>query len=161
MQTIEEKADFLRNDYLPMLRALPASTPRLWGKLSQQGVVEHMADAVRMANGHDLYDCDLTEAHIEKMHDFIRSEKPFRENTVNALLPAEPLPLRWDTKEEALEELQNEMNAFFDLFADDHARLVTNPFFGDLDYELWVRLLYKHAGHHLRQFGMDVALPAA
>ncbi len=157
---LEEKADFLRNDYLPMLQALPANPPRLWGKLSLQGAVEHMADSVRIANGRDLHDCDLTEAHMERMHDFIRSEKPFRENTINALLPAEPLPLRCASIEEALAELQNELDAFFALFADDHERLVTNPFFGDLDYELWVRLLYKHAWHHLRQFGVVPASPA-
>ena len=32
--------------------------------------------------------------------------------------------------------------------------LVTrNPFFGDLNFEQSVQLLYKHALHHLRQFG--------
>ncbi len=160
VQTLEEKADFLRSYYLPMLRALPADAPRKWGKLSQQGVIEHLADSVRIGNGRDLHDCDLTEAHIEKMHDFIRSDKQFRENTVNALMPAEPPALRCNNKEEALAELQNELDAFFAMFADDHERLVTNPFFGDLDYELWVRLLYKHAWHHLRQFGVEMAPPA-
>lgn len=144
-----------------MLRALPADVPGRWGKMSQQGMIEHMADAVRMGNGRDLYDFEGTEAHLEKMHDFIRSEKLFKENTVNSRMPAEPQPLRLDTKEEAVAELEEELSAFFDLFADDHERLVTNPFFGDLDYELWVRLLYKHAWHHLRQFGVETGLPAA
>jgi hypothetical protein len=31
---------------------------------------------------------------------------------------------------------------------------ITNPVFGDLDYGLAVNLLYKHAVHHLKQFGI-------
>ncbi len=143
-----------------MLRAVPANTSGKWGKLSFQGMVEHMADSVRIANGRDLHDCDATEAHLEKMHDYIRSDKPFKENTVNPFLPAEPAPLRWDVAPEAITELEEELWAFFDLFADDHQRLVTHPVFGDLDYELWVNLLYKHAWHHLRQFGVEAELPA-
>lgn len=154
---LEEKADFLRRSYLPLLQAIDPVQPPLFGKLSAQGAVEHMSDSFRIANGRELHDCDAPEERIEKMHAFVRSDKPFREGTPNPMLGTEPAALRWASMGDALAELQDEVNAFFDLFAQDRHKLVTNPIFGDLDYELWVLLLHKHAWHHLRQFGVRPA----
>jgi hypothetical protein len=151
--SLEEKADFLRNQYVPLLRTIHPSQPPMFGKLSAQGAVEHMADSLRMANGRDLYDCDATPEHIEKMHAFIRSDKPFREGTNNPLMSEMPAALRHASMDEAISDLAWELEGFFDLFAQDRTKLVTNPIFGDLDYELWVLLLYRHAWHHLKQFG--------
>jgi hypothetical protein len=84
---------------------------------------------------------------------FLESEKPFRENTPNALMPEIPAPVRNPSKEEALKELKNEIDFFFSVFEKNNLQVTRNPFFGDLNYEQNVQLLYKHAMHHLKQFG--------
>ena len=82
------------------------------------------------------------------------SDKPFRDNTPNSRMPDEPPPPRHPDLQEAFGELQTELDGFFDVFAQDKSRRITNPAFGDLNYEEQVQLLWKHARHHLRQFGV-------
>ena len=43
----------------------------------------------------------------------------------------------------------------FQAFSNNKTLVVRNPFFGDLNYDLWIALLYKHGKHHLRQFGIQ------
>ncbi|MGH2564637.1 MAG: hypothetical protein ACRDE5_08995 [Ginsengibacter sp.] len=82
------------------------------------------------------------------------SNQPFRENIKNPLIPEEGFKLRKADMESAINILQKELDYFFELF-EKHPELKTNnPFFGELDYNMNVQLLHKHAVHHLRQFGL-------
>lgn len=153
--TTEQKAAFLREDYVPLLRSLRPDQPMQWGKLSQQGVVEHMADSIRIANAKDLHDPMYPPDVTEKARAFALSDKPFREGTTNPHMSVDAADLRHDSYADALGELKAELADFFDLFAQDREKQVTNPFFGALNYEQWVTLLYKHAWHHLRQAGVE------
>ena len=83
------------------------------------------------------------------------SEKPFKENTKNPLMPEGPAPLRYETVQGAIGALQQELIYFFEAFEKNPALTTRNPFFGDLTFEQNVQLLYKHALHHLRQFGIE------
>ena len=85
------------------------------------------------------------------------SDKPFRENTVNPLMPEIPAPVRSKSIKEALDELQSERYYFFDVFGANEHLTTTNPFFGELNYEMNVQVLHKHAAHHLRQFGVNIS----
>ena len=150
---MQQQEDFLRLEYVPLLRTIDPATPQVWGKMNLHQVIEHMADSFKQANGKDLKDCVNAPEIVEKMQAFLMSDKPFRENTPNAQMPEDPLPVRFDDINDSLGELQVEINDFFDVFDQDKHTLITNAFFGDLDFEKWTRLLYKHAVHHLRQFG--------
>ena len=152
--SMQEQEDFLRKEYVPLLSTIDPATPPAWGKMNLQQAIEHMSDSFRQANGKDPKDCINPPEVVEKMQAFLMSDKPFRENTPNVQMPEEPLPARFDNVDDSLGELQMEINDFFDAFDQDKHRLITNPFFGDLDFEKWVRLLHKHAVHHLRQFGV-------
>ena len=55
----------------------------------------------------------------------------------------------------AIGALQLELIYFFEAFEKNPALITRNPFFGDLNFEQNVQLLYKHALHHLRQFGVE------
>jgi len=149
------KRKFLKDEYTGLLGRMNPETKPAWGKMNFQQMVEHMSDSFRIANGKDLQDCITPEEHLPKMRAFLMSDKPFRENTPNVLLPDIPPPVRFDRIEDAIGELQQEIDDFFDVFDQDKHKIITNPFFGDLDYEMWVQLLYKHAWHHLRQFGAE------
>lgn len=150
----DQKANFLRTEYIALLHGVLPDTPMQWGKLSQQGIVEHMADSVRIANAKDLHDPMYAPDVTEKARSFALSDKPFREGTVNPHMSTDAADLRHASYEDALGELEAELADFFDLFAQDREKQVTNPFFGALNYEQWVTLLYKHAWHHLRQAGV-------
>jgi hypothetical protein len=84
------------------------------------------------------------------------SDKPFKENTKNPVMGEEPAPLKKHTKEAAIGKLQEEIIYFFEVFEKNPTMKTTNPIFGELDFEMNIQLLYKHALHHLRQFGIHV-----
>ncbi len=147
------KSSFLAKTYLNILRGIDPATQPLWGKMNFIQMVEHMSDSFRIANGKDVYTFVSPVEHIPKLQAFLMSDKPFRENTTNPFLPEMPPPPRYDHIEDALNELQQEIDDFFEVFDRDKTRVITNPIFGDLNYEMWIQLLHKHALHHLRQFG--------
>lgn len=152
--TIEEKKDWLENRYPAMLKGIDPQAKPLWGKMNVQQMVEHMSDYLRIANGKDPVNCVTPEEHLDKMRDFLMSEKPFKENTPNSLMSDTPAPHRWENIDDSIGELEQELNDFIDVFEQDKQKVITNPFFGDLNFEEQVQLLHKHATHHLRQFGV-------
>jgi hypothetical protein len=154
MENIAQKAEFLKTDFVNLLSALDPATERRWGKMNVQQMTEHMADYVRIANGRSVLDIVTPADVLPKMQDFLKSEKPFRENTPNSLMSESPEPVRHATYAAAVDELASEIAYFFEIYGSDHEKSFPNPFFGMLNYEMQVQLLYKHATHHLRQFGI-------
>ena len=156
-----EKMDFLKQRFVPLLRQLPSDTQPQWGKMTLQQMVEHFSDSVRIASGKTPHaDIITPPEQLQRLRDFVMSEKPFRENTPNALMSELPAPVKNVSLEEALNELQDELRFFFTVFEKNNLQVTRNPFFGDLNFEQNVQLLHKHALHHLRQFGTNLPNPA-
>jgi hypothetical protein len=154
---IEEKAQFLRSHFIPLLEGLPTETKALWGKMTVQQMIEHFADYMQIASGKAAHKDIITPPEqLDKMRDFLQSEKPFRENTRNPLMPEVPAPVRNPSKAEAIKELKEEIQFFFAVFEKNSLQVTRNPFFGDLNYEQNIQLLSKHALHHLKQFGVHI-----
>ena len=151
------KENFLRTRLVAYLQRLDPATPPRWGKMNVQQMVEHYAgDAVRNASGRLKFDAIMTPPErLEQMREFMMSDKPFRENTKNPLMGEEPAPLHFKTVQAAIGALQQELIYFFEVFENNPQLITRNPFFGDLNFEQNVQLLYKHALHHLRQFGIE------
>lgn len=156
--TIDAKARFLQESFVPFLLTIPSTTEPRWGKMNLQQMIEHFADAVRMSSGLLPAPRLLTPPeNMGRMLEFLFSEKPFKENTANPMMPETPAPVRFADVEDALGELQEQLDHFFAIFDANTALETLNPFFGPLDYAGNVQLLYKHAQHHLRQFGVEIA----
>ena len=152
-----EKEKFLKYRFVELLRKIPSDRPPQWGKMSLQQMIEHFADSVRIASGKTVYtDFVVTEEQLSKFRAFMLSDKPFKENTANPLMSEVPAPVKNPSAEEALQELQEEIDYFFTVFEKNNLQVTRNPFFGDLNFEENVHLLYKHALHHLKQFGVAV-----
>ena len=152
-----EKENFLRTRLVTYLQRLDPATPPRWGKMNVQQMIEHYAgDAVRNANGRLKIDTIMTTPdHLTRLREFMMSDKPFKENTKNPLMEEDPVPLRYKTIQAAIGALQQELIYFFEAFEKTPELITRNPFFGDLNFEQNVQLLYKHALHHLRQFGVE------
>lgn len=150
----EEKKFFLREGFIPLLKKTDADTKGKWGVMNAQQMVEHFADAVKNASGKLILPQVNNGERLEKSRKFLMTEKQFKENTKNPLIPEMPFPLRKANMNEAIEKLQNELNYFFQVFESKPNLKTNNPIFGELDYAMNVQLLHKHALHHLRQFGL-------
>lgn len=152
-----EKENFLRTRLVPLLQQIPPATAARWGKMNVQQMIEHLGgDAFRTASGRLVFEKILTAPEqLSKMRSFMMSEKPFKENTRNPLLGDEPPPTRYKTVQGALGALQQELICFFETFEKNPLLITRNPFFGDLNFDENVQLLYKHSLHHLKQFGVE------
>mgnify|MGYP000929527469 CR=1 FL=1 len=155
------KENFLRTRLVAYLQRLDPATTARWGKMSVQQMIEHYGgDAIRTASGRLKMEQILTPPErLGPMREFMMSDKPFKENTVNPLMGETPAPLRYKTVQGAIGALQQELIYFFEAFEKNPQLVTRNPFFGDLNFEQNVQLLYKHALHHLRQFGVEPPTP--
>jgi hypothetical protein len=82
------------------------------------------------------------------------SDKTFKENTKAPVLPEEPFVTRNITMQNAIEELKTETNEFFNFFKENKLKTTLHPAFGELNFDEWVLLHYKHLHHHAKQFGL-------
>jgi hypothetical protein len=151
------KTQFLQEQLVPAIASISPDFKPHWGKMNLQQMTEHMSrEGFKFANGKLSHELVTPAEHVPKMQAFLRSDKAFKENTVNILMSEEPVPVVHADMKGALAELQEEINDFFELFGREPDTILINPFFGPLDYELWIDLLYKHSKHHLKQFGVEI-----
>lgn len=149
------KKEFLQQKLIPLLRNADPSIQPKWGRMSFQHMVEHMVLVMKNANGKlKVEEMKTPPEKIQAFQDFIMSDKEFRENTKSPAFPEEPLPLRFSSVQEGIDKLEKEIKDYFNVYEATPGLKITNPVFGDLDYELSSTLLYKHAQHHLKQFGL-------
>jgi hypothetical protein len=148
------KEIFLKEDLVAMLKKLKSDEKGKWGIMNAQQMVEHFADAVKSANGKLVLPLLNEGERLQKSREFLLSEEPFKENIKNPLIPEEGFKLRKPDIDTAISKLQKELDYFFEIFEKHPGIKTSNPFFGQLDYDMNVQLLYKHAMHHLKQFGL-------
>ena len=149
-----DKLQFLQHDLITLLKTLPANAKGEWGLMNAQQMVEHLIDSVQVGNGKKVYACITPEDRLPAVKAFMLSEKPFKQNSRNALVSEIPPPVHYPSMEAAIKVLETEMQDFVTFFKNDPGKILLNPIFGDLNYEEWLYLFYKHAHHHLRQFGL-------
>lgn len=150
------KEQFLQQDFIPLLEQLSDNEVGLWGVLSPQGMIEHVADSFGYAYGRLKYTKLLTPPdRLDGYRAFVMSDKPFQQNTKNVLMSETPAPLRHGSMVEAIDELRGEIRAFTEFYAANPGHRELNAFFGELNYDEQVQLLHKHAWHHLTQFNLD------
>lgn len=152
----EQKLNFLKNDFTQRFKTLPAGSMGNWGKMNAQQAVEHMAAFFAVSSGKIKFDLVTPVEHLPKYKEFLLSDKEFRENTKapTSVISEETLPLRYANMDEALEKLLDSITAFENYFKDEPLKTTLHPVFGELNFEEWVLLHYKHVRHHLRQFGL-------
>jgi hypothetical protein len=151
-----EKENFLRTKFIAHLQQLKADEPQRWGKMNVQQMIEHFTDSVMSASGKLKLPVVTPPEKMERLREFLLSEKPFKENTKSPVMPEEPMPLRKHTMQAAIGKLKEELIYFFEFFEKNPGYKTINPVFGELNFEQNVQLLYKHALHHLKQFGAAV-----
>lgn len=150
----QQKLDFLLHELPARLKKLDATAKGNWGMMNAQQMTEHFILSVKNASGKLPYQVVTPADQLDKFRAFLHSDKPFRENTKNPLI-GDPVPMHYPSMQAAIDKLQLELNYFAGVFQKNPSLTTINPIFGELDFEGNVQLLYKHALHHLRQFGAD------
>ena len=151
-----KKRDFIRYELFSSLKDIKPDTKANWGKMGSQHMVEHLVDFFDVSSGKLKFELITPAEQLPAYRDFLFSDKEFRENTKAplAILGEEPLALRKQNVEEAIIALEESVNDFFKYHENEAAGPTVHPVFGALNLDEWIRLHFKHASHHLRQFGL-------
>ena len=152
----EQKLHFITKECMPLFKNLSTNAMGNWGKMNGQQMVEHVAAFFLVSTEKIKFDLVTPAEHLPKYREFLFSDKEFRENTKapGNVIGEEALPLRYANMDEALKKLSESIAYFEYFFKDDADKKTLHPVFGELNYEEWVLLHYKHVRHHLRQFGV-------
>lgn len=149
MQTFEFDLEYL----LSTLETLEPSTVPAWGGMSAQRMVEHLCDALYMSCGQGEFKLEVPEDRLEKMQQFLASDKPMAQNIQVSFAPADAV-LRNEDMELALDEFATAFVRYWEHY-DEHPNFTAlHPYYGELDFEKWNLLHSKHFAHHFKQFGL-------
>jgi len=131
---------------------LRPDTPRVWGTMNAAQMLAHVSHAMEMAVGDRnpprLFISRLLGPILKRRE--LGTEAPMSRNSPTA----KDLVIRDDCD---LETERARLTGLIDRFASGGPqRCTTHPhlFFGPMTPAEWAMLTYKHADHHLRQFGM-------
>jgi hypothetical protein len=150
------KSNFLFVEFPKLLESLDPLTERAWGTMNVHQMIEHMSYSVRMANGKDIMQLVTPVEKLPIVRDFMLSDKSFKPDTINPIMPTIPLPAKQENLSDSIAELEDELADFVNAFKEDPYNKIANPIFGELNFEQWTHLLFKHAIHHLKQFGITI-----
>jgi oxepin-CoA hydrolase/3-oxo-5,6-dehydrosuberyl-CoA semialdehyde dehydrogenase len=152
----EEKRMFLESGFPEFVQKLQPGQKGQWGKMDALQMVEHVTNVFKIAAGEITMPVVTPAEQLPKLRAFLLSDKAFRENTKAPLevLPEEPVPDHTPSLPIAIEELQKAINHFFEYYKNNPSTMKSHPVFGELNFEEWVLLHYKHLVHHAKQFGL-------
>ena len=135
------------------LESLKPDTAPLWGQMSAQEMVEHLAVVLDLAIGKSSFPMMVSEDKISRAQDFISSEHPMPKNfKVNFAIKNENL--KYQSIQGAIIGFSEAWKSFTDYYDDNPNQKNLHPNFGSLDYSQWMRLHSKHLTHHFEQFGI-------
>ncbi|MBN8695980.1 MAG: DUF1569 domain-containing protein [Bacteroidetes bacterium] len=149
-----DKLNFLKNEFPLLATKLQADAKGSWGVLNAQQMVEHMSDSISFATGKNNQKLISPVEKVDVFKAFAMSDKEFKPNTPNSLMSETPAPAKHNTMQASIDELNTTISDFIHYFENNKGATLINPFFGELNFEEWTHLLYKHAVHHCKQFGL-------
>lgn len=152
-QTLAAKEIFIKT--IPSLFAtLSSKQTGKWGVMNAQQMVEHVADFFKVSTQKIKFPLLTPIENLPKFKSFLLSDKEFKENTKAPMLPNEAFKERNVQFEDSIKELQQEVDDFFDFFKNSQSLTTVHPVFGELNFEEWILLHYKHVLHHSKQFSL-------
>lgn len=150
----QSKLAFIEMEFIPLLKRLPADAIGKWGKMNAQQMVEHVAGFFKVSTNQLHFPLVTPAEHLPQYKAFLLSDKPFRENTKAPVLPDEPLSLEFENMHLAIDDLTQQIQFFVNQFNAGTITISQHPVFGNLNFDEWVLLHYKHLVHHTKQFGL-------
>lgn len=142
-----------RQEILNALDKLQADTQPLFGMMTPQHMVEHVAQAMSISNGIHTIKLHVDEDRAAKQKRImIYSDRPFPMGMQAPTIAGKLGKLRFGSLDEAKAELIQQFNTF-DTWHREHPEAgCMHPFLGLLNHDEWVRFHSKHITHHFKQF---------
>jgi len=138
-----------RREILNRMRSLSESSTRRWGSLDVTAMLQHLRLSARMTLG------DLTVPSANKR---VFQKFPFKHLILYVLPFPKGAPTAPELKPGVTTSFEEERTALLELFdriaaGPQDGAGPAHPLFGPLSWREWGTVTYKHADHHLKQFG--------
>jgi hydroxymethylglutaryl-CoA reductase len=121
--------------------------------MNAQEMVEHLSDMLMMSRGTGNFTIDVDAETIARRQQFLSSDKEMAKN-IAVPFTKDIIELRHDELELALDEFADEWINFTEYYENNPSASVIHPYYGDLDFNLWLKMHDKHFTHHFKQFGL-------
>ena len=148
----ELRMEFLSRSLPEAIETLDGDTPPIWGKMTAQHMVEHLAWILDLSTGKEKTNCDLPEAKQAAFKPWLYDDRPFPREIRNPRLPLIPGPLKYPTLREAKVTFREALDQFIRDTKVNSQYKETHPVFGSLSMDEWERFHFKHSFGHLVQF---------
>ncbi len=147
MRTILNEAD--REEICNRLQSLSVSSTARWGKMDVAGMLQHLRLSARMTLG----ELPVVSANKRPFQMF-----PLKHLILYVLPFPKGAPTAVELKPVVATELEEERVALLELLerigtGPRDGAAPAHPLFGPMTWREWGVVTYKHANHHLRQFG--------
>ena len=117
-------------------------------------MVEHLSNVTQIANGNWKVDTFVSDEKANRRKPFLNTDNEIQVGFKASFLSEEPIPLKFNSMQEAIDDLITQIVFFQEIFREEKNRSITHPFFGDLNDELWTKFQVKHFTHHFKQFDL-------
>ena len=139
-----------RSTIVKRMRSLSTSSTRRWGSMDVTGMLKHLHLSTLMALGEmDVPSANKRAFHMFPLKHLLLYVVPFPKGAPTApkLKPADAASL--EEERAALLELIERLGT-----GPSEGAGPAHPLFGPLTWREWGVVTYKHADHHLKQFGV-------
>lgn len=136
------------------ISSLDEDTKPLWGEMTAQHMVEHLMFSFRMATDRLDVECRTPDEKLDRMQAFLNLNRAMPKGFTNPVTGKKLLDHQFADMARAKEALEKEVQYFLSYYKENPKATHTNPMFGQLDAEGWMKFHFKHCFHHLSQFGL-------
>ena len=140
-----------------LLNALTIDSPRNFGEMNPQMMIEHLAEVMQNGFG-NLNPTDFSEIpqeHAEKLQDWLYTNKKILPGAKYPLLKdGEPMQLKFKNLEDAKIHLLEVLKEFTVYYKENPEAEHFHPKFGMLNKEMMELFHRKHFTHHFEQFNL-------
>ncbi|MCC6725767.1 MAG: DUF1569 domain-containing protein [Saprospiraceae bacterium] len=154
--TLAHANAFFENELESLLKKLSPTTTPLWGSLTAQHMVEHLAWAIDGAMERWTTPVITPEDKLPAFRRFLTSNVSMRPHFPHPAMPTQgELPaLHTANLEASIAEFWERWREF-EAYCEANPNMATNhPVFGPLNPTDWRLIHFKHVVHHLSQFGV-------
>lgn len=151
-----DKHKFVTKDAIEILSKASPESPAVWGKMNLLQTVDHLTEFFNVSAGKIIFPIVTPTEQLPLYKAFLLSDKLFRQNTKapESIIADEPRPAKHTDLKTAIDFLKESVTAFEEFFSTNKLKTIAHPVFGELNYDEWILLHYKHVHHHLKQFDL-------
>lgn len=145
-----------RMHFFDLLNKLQPVTKALFGIMSPQHMVEHLAFSIRFSNGKEPQQMHYSTEQAVKIKSFmLYATEDLPMGFKSPVLPIDSLlPLKYISLAQAIENLKLELNDFDTYFQLNPSAAPIHPVTGELTHKEWIAFHNRHFVHHFKQFGL-------